>query len=229
MDMSKDFLLENVTKEYKGEGFTSKAINSISLNITHNKVTAIMGPSGSGKSTLLTLLGALDKPTHGSIHYGTEQLDRLTSKELSKFRFEEIGFVFQQFHLLPTLTAVENVMSPLFPHKKSSSGLANALLLLDRMGLKDKADSLPSQLSGGQQQRVALARSLINNPSWILADEPTGNLDSDSSDMIMKILMDIQAENQCGIIMVTHDHNIAKSAHQMIRVKDGKILEANAL
>jgi ABC-type lipoprotein export system ATPase subunit len=223
--MNKDFVLNQVTKEFKGEGFTTAAIHSISIEIPHNQMTAIIGPSGSGKSTLLSLLGALDKPSNGSIHYGKEQLNNYKAKQLSKFRYEEIGFVFQQFHLLPTLTALENVLSPIFPHKKKPSKDKVAKELLKQVGLSGKENSLPSQLSGGQQQRVAIARALINNPSWILADEPTGNLDSVSSENIMKLLLDIQKENQCGVIMVTHDKKIAERADRIIEFQDGKILE----
>jgi ABC-type lipoprotein export system ATPase subunit len=227
--MTKDFLLENVSKEYKGEGYTTTALHSVSLKIPHNKINVITGPSGSGKSTLLTLLGALDTPSNGNIYYGDQLLDGFSSKRLSTFRFEEIGFVFQQFHLLSSLTAIENVLSPMFPYRKRNSMIARAEKLMDRMGLKDKAGSLPSQLSGGQQQRVAIARALINNPSWILADEPTGNLDSASSMNIMTLLKEIQEENQCGVIMVTHDQNLAGNAHRVIEVQDGKVLEAHAL
>ncbi|TYS17508.1 ABC transporter ATP-binding protein [Rossellomorea vietnamensis] len=223
--MNKDFVLAQVTKEFKGEGFTTAAIQSISIVIPHNQITAVIGPSGSGKSTLLSLLGALDKPSNGSIHYGNEHLNKYKAKQLSKFRYEEIGFVFQQFHLLPTLTALENVLSPLFPHKRDPSKDKEARELLKQVGLSGKEGFLPSQLSGGQQQRVAIARALINNPSWILADEPTGNLDSVSSENIMKLLLDIQKENQCGVIMVTHDKKIAERADRIIEFQDGKILE----
>ena len=227
--MLKNFKLDNVSKEFNGEGFTTAAIHSISIEIPQNQITAIMGPSGSGKSTLLSLLGALDKPSSGSIHYGEELLGKYNNKQLSTFRFEEIGFVFQQFHLLPTLTVIENVLSPLFPRKKDPSKKKKALDLLHRVGLEDKINSLPSQLSGGQQQRVAIARALINEPSWILADEPTGNLDTTSSEIIMELLKEIQVENQCGVIMVTHDHEVAKIAHQIIEIQDGKVYEASKL
>lgn len=227
--MQKNFILDNVTKEFKGDGITTAAIHSISLEILHNQITAIMGPSGSGKSTLLSLLGALDKPSHGSIFYGKEQLDKYKNKQLSTFRFKEIGFIFQQFHLLPTLTAIENVLSPLFPRKNDPAKKLKALDLLNRVGLGDKIHSLPSQLSGGQQQRVAIARALINNPSWILADEPTGNLDTKSSANIMELLQEIQLENQCGVIIVTHDQEVAKIANEIIEVEDGKVFGVNKL
>jgi len=227
--MQKNFILENVTKEFKGNGITTAALHSISLKILHNQITAIMGSSGSGKSTLLSLLGALDKPSNGSIYYGNEQLDKYKNKQLSTFRYKEIGFVFQQFHLLPTLTAVENVLSPSFPHKNDPSKKQKALDLLNRVGLGDKIHSLPSQLSGGQQQRVAIARALINSPSWILADEPTGNLDTKSSENIMELLKEIQEENHCGVIIVTHDQEVAKIADEIIEVQDGKVFVVNKL
>ncbi|MEW4305591.1 ABC transporter ATP-binding protein [Rossellomorea marisflavi] len=226
--MGKDFMLDQVTKEFKGEGFSTAAIHSISMRIPHNHVTAITGPSGSGKSTLLSLLGALDQPSHGTIYYGKKKLHTYKAKQLSRFRYEEIGFVFQQFHLLPTLTALENILSPLFPRKGHANKEKEARELLKKVGLEGKESSLPSQLSGGQQQRVAIARALINHPSWILADEPTGNLDSVSSKNIMDLLLNIQRENQCGVILVTHDKKVAERADSIIEFKDGHVLEVKS-
>ena len=173
----------------------------------------------------MSLLGTLDVPTSGTLSYDGHELSRLNAKELADFRFEKVGFIFQQFHLIPTLTAVENVMAPLFGRKVDYDKKERALSLLARVGLREKAESLPSQLSGGQQQRVAVARALIHEPEWLLADEPTGNLDSETGEVIFELLRELNEEKGCGVICVTHDPSIAERADVQVRMKDGAVVE----
>jgi ABC-type lipoprotein export system ATPase subunit len=213
-----------VNKVFEGDGVRTYALHDIYLNLKEGEFVSIVGPSGSGKSTLLSLLGALDTPTAGTIKYGGRSINKLSAKELADFRFENIGFIFQQFHLLPTLTSLENVMSPLFSRKVSYNKKERAETMLAQVGLKDKLHSLPSQLSGGQQQRVAIARALVHEPHWLLADEPTGNLDTDTGERIFEMLMRFNKEKGCGLIFVTHDTKLAERADRMIEMRNGKIL-----
>ncbi|WP_321207771.1 ATP-binding cassette domain-containing protein [Heyndrickxia camelliae] len=217
-------VLEDISKDYPGDGVITKVLESINISFEKGVFTTIIGPSGSGKSTLLSLIGALDKPTKGNIYFEREIITNLKNRRLANFRFEKIGFIFQQFHLLPTLTAMENVMCPLFTRKVDYSKKERAIELLDEMGLKDKVHALPSQLSGGQQQRVAIARALVHRPEWILADEPTGNLDSESSKIVFDLLKKLNKENGIGIILITHDPNLAKQTDRIVEIKDGKIV-----
>ncbi|GAA0427811.1 ABC transporter ATP-binding protein [Virgibacillus sp. AGTR] len=174
----------NVSKVFKGDGVETFALEKINTCFVEGELVAIVGPSGSGKSTLLSLIGALDVPSEGEIIYRNESIHKYSQNRLADFRFEHIGFIFQQFHLLPALTALENVMSPLFSRKVSCNKKERAESLLSQVGLADKLHALPSQLSGGQQQRVVIARALVHEPSWLLADEPTGNLDTDTGELI---------------------------------------------
>ncbi|MEK5391152.1 ATP-binding cassette domain-containing protein [Margalitia sp. FSL K6-0131] len=217
-------VLDNVSKDYPGDGVITKALDSVNLSIEKGVFTAVIGPSGSGKSTLLSLIGALDKPTSGKIYFEREVITNLNNRKLANFRFEKIGFIFQQFHLLPTLTALENVMCPLFTRKVDYRKKERAMELLDEMGLKDKQNALPSQLSGGQQQRVAIARALVHHPDWILADEPTGNLDSESSKIVFDLLKRLNKEQGLGIILITHDPDLAKQTDRIIEIKDGTVI-----
>lgn len=200
-----------------------KALNGIDLTIKDGEFVSIIGPSGSGKSTLLNMLGALDVPDSGSIKVAGEDLK--SSKKLNEFRGEKIGFIFQLHNLIPNISVVENIEIPMFPQKISSKEMrAHALKLLGDVGLKDKAEILPNKLSGGERQRVAIARALANNPSIILADEPTGSLDSKTSSKILKQLIDLHEDKNVTLIIVTHDMDVAKLADRVIEVLDGKII-----
>ncbi|MCD7035263.1 ABC transporter ATP-binding protein [Metabacillus sp. GX 13764] len=222
MDIS--LTCRNVMKVFEGDGIKTNALEAIHIAFPKGAFVSIAGPSGSGKSTLLSLLGTLDRPTSGEIYFGEKNVSQLKSRELSDFRFQHIGFIFQQFHLLPTLTALENVMSPLIGRKGSYQKKERAEQFLEQVGLRDKANALPSQLSGGQQQRVAIARALINEPSWLLADEPTGNLDTETGEVIFELLSELNRSKGCGVIFVTHDPALANRAKIQIRMKDGRII-----
>ena len=202
-----------------------KALNGINLTIADGEFVSIIGPSGSGKSTLLNMLGALDVPDSGMINVAGHDLN--SSKKLNEFRAEKIGFIFQLHNLIPNISVRENVEIPMYTQGLSSSEMKNrALKLLDDVGLKDKADILPSKLSGGERQRVAIARALANEPSIILADEPTGSLDSKTSSKILKQLIDLHEDKNVTLIIVTHDMDVAKLADRVIEVLDGKLVNA---
>jgi putative ABC transport system ATP-binding protein len=216
--------VSNVRKTYgKGESEV-RAINDINLEINKGEFVTLLGASGSGKSTLLHILGAMDKPTSGEVIIDDNPIVKMSERKLYKFRLKSIGFIFQTFNLIPSLTALENVMLPMRLNKVSrSTAKKRALELLDIVDLKDRINHIPAKLSGGQKQRVAIARALANNPSLILADEPTGNLDSKNSEKIMKIL---HALNDKGytILMVTHNLDLVKEVTRVISMKDGKII-----
>jgi putative ABC transport system ATP-binding protein len=198
-------------------------LKGVSLNISKNEYVALMGPSGSGKSTLMNILGCLDTPTAGLYVLNGQDVSRMTDDALADVRNIEIGFVFQQFNLLPRLTAVENVALPLVyagvPRKER---IERAMHVLEKVSLADRSHHRPNELSGGQSQRVAIARALINNPSLILADEPTGNLDTKTSIEIMDIFTGIQASGNT-VVLVTHEEDIANYAHRVVRLRDGVI------
>ncbi len=215
--------LDNIQKSYYLGRQELKVLKGITLDIFKNEYVALMGPSGSGKSTLMNILGCLDSPTAGKYILNGEDVSKMQDDDLADVRNKEIGFVFQQFNLLPRLTAAENVALPLVYNgttKKIRTELS--LEMLDRVGLADRSHHKPNELSGGQNQRVAIARALVNNPSIILADEPTGNLDSKTSVEIMHIFDKIQSEGNT-VILVTHEEDIAEYAHRIIRLKDGII------
>ncbi len=202
-----------------------KALNGINLIIKDGEFVSIIGPSGSGKSTLLNMLGALDVPDSGTINVAGRDLS--SSKKLNEFRSDEIGFIFQLHNLIPNISVVENIEIPMFTQGISSSEMrSRALKLLDDVGLKDKAGILPNKLSGGERQRVAIARALANEPSIILADEPTGSLDSKTSSRILKQLIDLHESKRVTLIIVTHDMDVAKLADRVIEVLDGEIISA---
>ena len=215
--------LENIQKSYFMGKQELKVLKGITLGIFNNEYVALMGPSGSGKSTLMNLLGCLDSPTAGRYILNGKDVSKMPDDDLADVRNKEIGFVFQQFNLLPRLTAAENVALPLIYNgtsKKIRTELS--LEMLDKVGLADRSHHKPNELSGGQNQRVAIARALVNNPSIILADEPTGNLDSKTSVEIMNIFDKIQSDGNT-VILVTHEEDIAHYAHRIIRLKDGII------
>src|SRR5215813_12108169 len=213
--------LENVTKTYSGAGPEPlKALDGVSFIAEPGEWIAIMGPSGSGKTTLLNILGCLDQASKGSVRINGTETSALSRAALARFRAETVGFVFQQFHLIPHLTALENVMLAQYFHSMADE--AEARQALERVGLKDRADHLPAQLSGGEQQRVAIARALINDPKIILADEPTGNLDAANEEIVLRLLRELHAQGRT-IIMVTHDPVVARLADRRIELHHGKI------
>ena len=214
--------LFDVVKEYdKG---TVKALNGINLDIFEGEFVSIIGPSGSGKSTLLNMLGALDKPTRGKIYI--DGIDLVKEKDLSQFRQEKIGFVFQLHNLIPNLSVFDNVQIPLLPTGMSNKEMKErASEIIRAVGLEDKKKQRPNKLSGGQRQRVAIARALVNNPSIILADEPTGSLDSKTGEMVLNLLMEMHERYNVTLIIVTHDNDVAALAERTIKIKDGQIIE----
>ena len=216
-------LIKQVAKFYELGEITIKALNGVDLTIHNNEYVALMGPSGSGKSTLMNIMGCLDTPTSGDYILNGKNVATLFDHELAKIRNKEIGFVFQTFNLLPRLTATANVALPLvYSGMGRNQRLDKADDMLEAVGLGDRLDHKPNELSGGQRQRVAIARALINNPSIILADEPTGNLDTKTSYEIMEILDDIHKRGNT-VILVTHEEDIAQHAQRIIRMRDGKI------
>ncbi len=217
--------IKKLSKVFKTQGETITALNAIDLHIKKSEFVAIMGRSGSGKSTLLNLLGCMDKPTSGEYLLAGVDVSTLSDDELSKIRNERIGFVFQGFHLLPRLSALGNVMLPLryADEKITEEGEQRAKDLLIKVGLGDRINHMPNQMSGGQIQRVAIARSLINNPDILLADEPTGNLDSTISNQIIELLKELNRSGQT-IVMVTHEDDIADHANRTIHFLDGEIV-----
>ncbi len=211
--------LKNLTKIYKTGDFEQKALDNVDLNIEEGKFVVILGPSGAGKSTLLNMLGGLDWPTSGTITVDGKDISTLTPNELAEYRANKVGFVFQFYNLVPTLTVYENVALV----KEISSEALDPMDILDKVGLKDHAKKFPSGLSGGEQQRVSIARAVAKNPKIILCDEPTGALDSNTGVVVLKLLLSMAREYGKTIIIVTHNQNIAKMADVVIRVKNGTI------
>ena len=213
----------NITKEYPlGKG-TVKVLKGISLQVEEGSFLSIMGPSGAGKSTLMHILGCLDTPTSGTYILDGEDVSKMDDAKLSRVRNAKIGFVFQAFHLIPWATALENVMLPfLYSREVPKDALQRAKAALERMGMGKRLNHKPSELSGGQQQRVAIARAIVNNPAMIMADEPTGNLDSAASEEVMEIFKEMNREGRT-IILITHDPEIAAYASKTLFIRDGVI------
>jgi putative ABC transport system ATP-binding protein len=221
--------LKDVARTYGTGAGVVRALDAVDLSIGSGEFVAIEGPSGSGKSTLLQLLGALDRPSAGSIAFDGNELSRMDDRGLTALRSREIGFVFQAFNLIPTLTAAENVETALVPLKKDRRARrARVTDLLTRVGLAGRAGHLPSKLSGGEQQRVAIARALANEPRVILADEPTGNLDSATSEEVVQTLQMLSREQQVTVIVVTHAEEVARFAARRVKLRDGRIVSDNA-
>lgn len=213
--------LKNVRRTF--DGGRIEALRGISLAIHHSDFVAITGPSGCGKTTLLNLLGVLDEPDGGEVLFGGRQLKGISAR--ARFRSREVGFIFQAFHLLPTLTALENVQIPMFEMPWTCrERVSRARLLIEEMGLTSRLNHLPSELSGGERQRVAAARSLANEPQLILADEPTGNLDSGNSAQLMELLTALHARKNLTLVVVTHDPAWAERAGRVVRMRDGQIV-----
>ena len=215
--------LESICKSYFMGKQELQVLKGISLEIQKNEYVALMGPSGSGKSTLMNILGCLDSPTSGQYILNGQDVSTMPDDDLAEVRNKEIGFVFQQFNLLPRLTAAENVALPLvYAGLTRKTRVEMAMTVLEKVGLTDRSHHKPNELSGGQCQRVAIARALVNNPSLILADEPTGNLDTKTSIEIMEIFSAIQSSGNT-VVLVTHEEDIAKYAHRVVRLRDGLI------
>ena len=223
--MADDLLrVENVSKEYNTGGTVFYALDGVSLRITKGEFVAIMGPSGSGKSTLMHIIGCLDRPTSGRVFIENKDIFTSDDQQLAQIRNTHIGFVFQQFNLLRKTSTLVNVELPLvYAAVAASERQKRARAILEEVGLSDKARNFPSQLSGGEQQRVAIARALVTNPSIILADEPTGNLDSKSGVAIMGVLEGLHARGRT-IVIVTHDEHVASHAKRIVKISDGRIV-----
>ncbi|PIY96332.1 MAG: hypothetical protein COY66_04265 [Candidatus Kerfeldbacteria bacterium CG_4_10_14_0_8_um_filter_42_10] len=213
--------VKNLLKQYRQGTKTINAVDDIDLNLNKGEFLAIIGSSGSGKSTLLQLIGGLDRPTKGIIEIDGAEITKISDAKLTTLRRDKIGFIFQNFNLIPTLTAAQNVEAVIA--KRTKRDRARVKEVLKKVGLEERANHLPSLLSGGEQQRVAIARALINEPAIILADEPTGNLDSKTGESIIRILHDLNKQNKKTVILVTHSDYVKKYADQTIEIKDGKI------
>jgi len=220
--------IDHLTKTYQSAGRTLTVLDNVSFSIPVGATAAIVGPSGSGKTTLLGLCAGLDRASSGSVELNHIRLDQLTEDERAQVRNNYVGFIFQNFQLLPTLTALENVMVPL--ELRGEKNIKNqALELLDKVGLAKRHHHYPTQLSGGEQQRVSLARAFSNKPKILFADEPTGNLDAETSEKVVKLLFDLNQESQTTLILVTHDLELAGKTQRIIRIKGGSLVSDEAV
>jgi len=219
--------IQNLSKSLYGGGHEVKIIDTLNLHVPAGQFTAITGPSGSGKSTLLGLIAGLDSPTTGRIFLDDKDITQMDENQLARLRGQKVGIIFQNFHLIPTLTALENVSIP-YELNGGNHSEAKAKDLLNAVDISHRLDHYPSQLSGGEQQRLAVARAFINDPKLILADEPTGNLDSVNSHIIIKLLEKLHNQHGVTLVLVTHEMNIASKAQRVIGLKDGKIVSDSA-
>lgn len=217
------YKIENISKTYKTGVVETKALDNVCATIEEDQFVVILGESGSGKSTLLNMLGGLDEPTSGEIIYNGKKISEMSEEQKAHYRGDTIGFVFQNYNLMPTLSVYENVILPILIAKKQEDK-EYIYDLLECLGIVEKKDSFPSQLSGGQQQRVAIARAFANKPRVILADEPTGNLDSKNGDLVVEMLLQMQKKFHQTIIMITHNEKMAQKADCVIRIQDGRIV-----
>ena len=215
-------ILERVTRRYKpNSGPEVRALDSVSVEISAGLAVALTGPSGSGKSTLLHLVGGMDRPDDGRVVVGNAEVSRMSNRQLTLYR-RTIGFVFQRFHLLPALNVIDNVIAPVMPRAVDFDKRSRAQQLLEAVGLSNRMTAMPSELSGGQQQRVAIARALLSHPNLVLADEPTGNLDTNTGNEIIKLMLDIRAEYGTTLIIATHNSAVAELCDREIRLVDGR-------
>ncbi|MGH9063705.1 MAG: ABC transporter ATP-binding protein [Acidimicrobiales bacterium] len=218
--------VSGLRREYPGgKGEPRVALAGVDLEVDPGELVAVMGPSGSGKSTLLHLVGGMDTPSAGTVHVGDWALEKMGTKAKAGYR-RQVGFVFQAFHLLSSLGALENVLAPLIPSRPGRAEVERARHLLLEVGLADREGALPSELSGGEQQRVALARALVADPPLVLADEPTGNLDSASGAQVLDLLVDLQARRAATVMIATHDPEVAARCGRVVRLRDGFIHQA---
>lgn len=216
--MNNDIIkINNISKIYENK---TKALNNLSLSIKKGQWTSIMGPSGSGKTTLMNIIGCLDSPTNGKVFINNEEITKLNQIQLTRFRRENIGLIFQQYHLVPYLTSLENVMMAQYYHSLVDE--RDAINALNKVGLQNRLDHIPAHLSGGEQQRVCIARALVNEPEILLADEPTGNLDQKNGEVVLKLIRDLHIEGHT-IILITHNPKIGKLGDKHIVLVDGKI------
>ena len=223
----KAVVLEKVSKIYRTEYYEVVALKNVNLEIEMGEFIAVMGPSGSGKSTLLNLIGCLDKPSEGDVIIKGRRTRELTDRELTKLRRDEIGFIFQQYNLIPTLTVEENIELPMVFKKVGRAERERRVRdLAEKLGIGELLDRKPVELSGGQQQRVAIARALANKPSILLCDEPTGNLDSRSGEMVMNAIKELNEEG-VTVVLVTHDESLKKYAERIVRLRDGMIVNVS--
>ncbi len=214
--------LENIHKVYRTKTIETTALNNINIHIKKGEFVSIMGPSGCGKSTLLNVMGLLDEPTSGKVIVADQEVANYNSKATAAFRNQTLGFIFQSFHLIPDLSVIDNVELPLLYRKvNAKQRKALAIQALESVGLKNRTGHFPNQLSGGQKQRVAIARAIVGQPDILLADEPTGNLDSVMGNEVMDILLQLNQTLNTTIVMVTHDENMAKKTHRLLRIYDG--------
>jgi putative ABC transport system ATP-binding protein len=228
-DIPPTYELNDATRSYGQDSTRVVALDALSLKIKRGEFVAVFGPSGSGKTTLLQLLGALDRPSGGSVRFEGQPLERLGDSALAELRLRAMGFIFQQFNLIPTLNASENVEAALAPLDMSRlERRETAEKHLEAVGLGPRADHLPTQLSGGEQQRVAIARALARSPRVVLADEPTGNLDTRNGEMVMELLARLHSELQITLVLVTHDEWIAERADRVLRLADGRLVNDSA-
>ncbi len=226
--MSEEYIItaDRLWKVYRMDKVTVNALSDVSLKVKRGEFIALMGPSGAGKTTLLNLIGGLDRPTSGTIYVKDLELSSLNERELTEFRLKEVGFVFQNYNLIPVLTALENVQLPtIAAGLPGEEGRRRAIELLERVGLGGRLHHRPTELSGGEQQRVAIARALVNNPSILLADEITGNLDTKTAYSILDLLKELNKERELTIIAATHDPEVAKTAQKIVRMRDGRIID----
>jgi len=215
--------LSNVSKAYRTDTIETLALQKMNLTVPSGEFLSIMGPSGCGKSTLLNIVGLIDEPTEGTVSLAGERITSYNGSQIARFRNEQLGFIFQSFHLINDLSVVDNVELPLLYRKIAGKERRRlSLEALERVGLSNRSGHFPNQLSGGQKQRVAIARAIVGQPNIILADEPTGNLDSRMGDEIMNILIKLNEELGTTIVMVTHDERMAKKTHRLVRLSDGE-------
>jgi putative ABC transport system ATP-binding protein len=216
------YSLKDLNKSYSQNNKKVQALKNVNLEIARGDLISIQGPTGGGKSTLLQMLGGLDQPTSGTISLADDHLEKLSESKLTEMRARKIGFVFQNYNLIPTLTALENVQTALVPQGLSKADSEKrAMAALESVSLADRANHLPAELSGGQQQRVAIARALVKNPEVILADEPTGNLDEETRDQIIDLLVNLNQQQGITVILVTHDSSVAKRANKSLHIASG--------